>query len=115
MGRRVRDRFRRAVLGHMAGVEYEDSEVIQWPDCVRLPTGGLESPLFQSRESGEALQTRLEEYTRQAAAGLSLFQNFFRIAGVAALAPILLALAMRVERRRGVTQKGGTIRATLLC
>ena len=57
-------------------------------------TAELEFPISQPGEAAEALQTRLADYSaRLNAAGLSLFHNFFRIAGAVALVAILPALA----------------------
>ena len=58
-------------------------------------TTGLELPLQVPGESAESLDARLVEYTsRINEAGLALFQNFFRAAGIIALAAIPVALAM---------------------
>ena len=75
------------VVARMLGMTLGMAALSAWGvEHFQVLTAGLESPLLHPGESAEALQTRLEEYTAQvAAAGLSLFQNFFRIAGVAAL------------------------------
>ena len=63
-------------------------------------TAELEFPISQPGEAAEALQTRLADYSaRLNAAGLSLFHNFFRIAGAVALVAILPALAMGPDSR----------------
>jgi hypothetical protein len=58
-------------------------------------TAGLVLPLPEVGEAVGVLETRLAEYNdRITAAGLSLFHNFFRVAGGVALVAILPALAM---------------------
>ena len=66
-------------------------------------TAGLEFPLAAPGESAEALDARVAEYSSSVnEAGLSLFQNFFRVAAIIALAALPSALAMRqrVEEHR---------------
>ena len=63
-------------------------------------TAGLELPLPQPGEATEVVQARLAEYNTQlTAAGLSLFHNFFQVAGGVALVAILPAFFMRADRR----------------
>lgn len=64
----------------------------------RALTTGLELPLPQGGETVAALEARAAEYSAQLNyAGLSLFQTFFRVAGVVSLVAILPALAMRAD------------------
>ena len=66
----------------------------------QILTAGLEWPIPLPGETAEALQARLAEYnSRLNDAGLTLFHNFFRVAGGVALAAIIPALAMRPDRR----------------
>ena len=62
-------------------------------------TTGLELPIQQPGETGEALLARLAEYnTSLNDAGLDLFRNFFHIAAGVCLAAIVPALLMRPDR-----------------
>ena len=59
-------------------------------------TAGLEFPMAEPGETVQSLNARVAEYSSSVnAAGLSLFQNFFRVAGIIALAAVPSALAMR--------------------
>ena len=59
-------------------------------------TAGLEFPMTEPGETVQSLNARVAEYSSSVnAAGLSLFQNFFRVAGIIALAAVPSALAMR--------------------
>ena len=63
-------------------------------------TTGLELPLPIEGEGAEALLARQDEYQASLSqAGLSLFRDFFRVAGVIALVAIVPALGMRLTRR----------------
>ena len=62
-------------------------------------TSGLEFPLAQPGETSGEVQARSAEYIAGLTdAGLFLFHDFLRVAGVAALVAILPALAMRPDR-----------------
>ena len=62
-------------------------------------TAGLETPLPGPGEAVDGLQARFAEYnTKLIDAGLSLFHNFFRVAGVVVLLAVPPALAMRADR-----------------
>ncbi|MCE2464185.1 MAG: hypothetical protein J4F46_09840, partial [Dehalococcoidia bacterium] len=63
-------------------------------------TAGLELPIPLPGETADALQARMAEYNaRLNDAGLTLFHNFFRVAGGVALAAIIPALAMWPSQR----------------
>ena len=63
-------------------------------------TAGLELPLPMQGETAEALRGRQAEYeSGLLQAGVSLFQDFFRVAAFISLAAIIPALAMRPSRR----------------
>ena len=66
----------------------------------QLLTAGLELPIPIPGETASALQARVAEYNAQLNdAGLTLFHNFFRVAGGVALAAIIPALAMWPSQR----------------
>ena len=66
----------------------------------QILTAGLDLPIQQEGEAAEALRARVAEYTgRLNDAGLSVFHDFLRVAGAAALVAILPALGMRADRR----------------
>jgi hypothetical protein len=58
-------------------------------------TAGLESPVPLPGEAPEAARLRLEAYT---AAGLTLFHDFLRVAGVLSLLAVAPALLMRPDK-----------------
>ena len=63
-------------------------------------SAGLDLPIPQPGEAAAVMEARVAEYNaRLSAAGLSLFHNFFRIAGGAALLAMVPALLMRADRR----------------
>ena len=63
-------------------------------------TAGLELPLPLEGETEQTLQARMDTYnTGLVDAGLSLFNKFFRVAGLVSLVAILPALLMRASRR----------------
>ena len=70
-------------------------------------TAGLELPLPELGQAQGELQARILAYQAGITeAGLSLFHNFLRVAGVLAVVAILPALAMGKEQRTGVTEEG---------
>ena len=63
-------------------------------------TAGLELPLGVGGESAQQLQMEREEYqTALSQAGLTLFRDFFRVAGALALVAFIPALGMKLTRR----------------
>ena len=84
------------VVSRMMGMTLGLAALSAWGvEHFQVLTTGLELPLQVPGESAESLDARLVEYTsRINEAGLALFQNFFRAAGIIALAAIPIALAM---------------------
>ena len=84
------------VVSRMMGMTLGLAALSAWGvEHFQVLTTGLELPLQVPGESAESLDARLVEYTsRINEAGLALFQNFFRAAGIIALAAIPVALAM---------------------
>ena len=65
-------------------------------------TAGLELPLGAVGETAGELGARQEEYQAGLShAGLTLFRDFFRVAGFIALAAIIPALGMKLAKRSG--------------
>ena len=63
-------------------------------------TAGLELPLPREGETDQALQVRMDTYNAGLVdAGISLFNKFFRFAGIVALVAIVPASLMRASRR----------------
>ncbi len=86
-------------VSRMIGMALGLSALSAWGvEHFQILTAGLEFPIQQPGEAAEAIQARLAEYNaRLNAAGLSLFHDFFRIAGAVVLVAILPALAMRAD------------------
>ncbi len=89
------------VVSRMMGMTLGLAALSAWGvEHFQVLTAGLEIPLPQPGESAAAAQTRLLEYNRQLThAGLTLFQNFFRVAACVTLAAFIPALLMREGRR----------------
>ena len=63
-------------------------------------TAGLELPLPREGETDQALQVRMDTYNAGLVdAGISLFNKFFRFAGIVALVAIVPASLMRASRK----------------
>jgi hypothetical protein len=92
------------VVSRMMGMTLGLAALSAWGvEHFQVLTAGLEFPLAAPGESAEALDARVAEYSSSVnEAGLSLFQNFFRVAAIIALAALPSALAMRqrVEEHR---------------
>jgi len=84
------------VVARMMGMTLGLAALSAWGvENFQTLTAGLVLPLPEVGEAVGVLETRLAEYNdRITAAGLSLFHNFFRVAGGVALVAILPALAM---------------------
>ena len=87
------------VVSRMLGMTLGLSALSAWGvEHFQAMTAGWEFPLPQPGEAAEAAQARLIEYNnRLIAAGLSLYQSFFRIAGVVAALAAVPALFMRED------------------
>ena len=91
------------VVSRMMGMTLGLAALSAWGvEHFQALTAGLEVPFPQAGEAIGTLEAKAAEYNAQLnAAGLSLFHNFFRIAGVVALVAILPAAAMRGEPKTG--------------
>ncbi len=88
-------------VSRMIGMALGLSALSAWGvEHFHVLTAGLELPIQQPGETGEALRARQTEYiSRLNDAGLALFRNFFHIAAGVSLAAIVPALLMRPDRR----------------
>ena len=84
------------VVARMMGMTLGLAALSAWGvEHFQTLTAGLVLPLPEAGEAAGVIEARLAEYNdRITAAGLSLFHNFFRVAGGVALVAILPALAM---------------------
>ena len=89
------------VVARMMGMTLGLAALSAWGvEHFQALTAGLELPLPQVGEAATELEARAAEYSSQLGdAGLALFHDFLRIAGVVALVAILPALAMGGDRR----------------
>ena len=85
------------VVSRMMGMTLGLAALSAWGvEHFQVLTAGLELPLPAPGESADVLESRVVEYASKVNdAGLTLFQNFFRVAGIIALAAIPSALVMR--------------------
>lgn len=97
------------VLARMMGMTLGLAALSAWGvEHFQGLTAGLELPLAQVGEAAAELEVRAAEYSSQLGdAGLSLFHDFFRIAGAVALVAILPTLAMGSDRRELVEENTG--------
>ena len=88
------------VVSRMLGMTLGLAALAAWGvEHFQILTQGLEFPLQQVGESAAEVEARVTEYNAGLNdAGLALLNNFFRVAGAAALVAILPALAMGAER-----------------
>ena len=89
------------VVSRMMGMTLGLAALSAWGvEHFQVLTAGLELPLPQPGESAAAVETRMLEYNqRLTGAGLTLFQNFFRVAACVTLVALVPALLMREDRR----------------
>ena len=89
------------MVSRMVGMALGLAALSAWGvEHFQVLTVGLETPLPEPGEAVEALRARYDAYNGQLIdAGLSLFHNFFRVAGGVALIAILPALAMGADER----------------
>ena len=87
------------VVSRMLGMTLGLAALSAWGvEHFQVMTAGWEFPVPLPGEAPEAAQARAVEYNdRLIAAGLSLYQSFFRIAATVATAAVLPALWMQVE------------------
>jgi EmrB/QacA subfamily drug resistance transporter len=85
------------VVSRMMGMTLGLAALSAWGvEHFQVLTAGLEFPLAAPGETAQVLNARVAEYSSSVnEAGLSLFQNFFRVAGIIALAAIPSTLMMR--------------------
>ena len=100
------------VVSRMVGMTLGLAALSAWGiEHFQVLTAGLEFPLAEAGESAESLDVRVEEYSSSVnEAGLSLFQNFFRVAAITAL----VALPSTLVMRRRVDGMHGTGMTTLM-
>ncbi|MFQ6030007.1 MAG: MFS transporter [Dehalococcoidia bacterium] len=91
------------VVARMLGMTLGLAALSAWGvEHFQVLTSGIEFPIPQPGEAAEVSQARLDDYNTQLNdAGLSLFHNFFRVAGAVSLLAVIAAAWMRGEKSPG--------------